>query len=125
MGNTIQTGIKRHTKDDLTNYALFLGGTNVINEVLQCYDPLKTGYGRLFMVRKPQFLDETIPQKLKKFKHILEYGNTAVQGIGDITVQFNSMQGGYTGKAFEIPSYATDDTTGFSVNVLTFTGTFE
>ena len=121
-GNTIQTAVKSHTNDDLTKYALFLGGTNVINEVLQCYDPLKTGYGRLFMVKQPVFLNEFMPTKLKKFKHILEYGNTAVQGIGDVTVQFNNMQGGYTGKAFEIPSFASDDTTGFSVNVYEFSG---
>lgn len=120
--NTIQSGIKSHNKDDLTNYALFLGGTNVINEVLACYDPLKTGYGRLFMVRKPVFLEKSMPTQLKKFKHILEYGNTSVQGINDVSVQFNSIQGGYVGKAFEIPAYASDDTSSFTVNVYEFSG---
>lgn len=123
--NTIQTGIKNHTNSNLTNYALFLGGTNVINEVLKCYDPLKTGYGRLFMVRKPAFLIDSstgIPAKFNKFKHILEYGNTAVQGIQDVSVNFNQIQGGYVGKSFEIPSYASDDTNSFSVNVYEFSG---
>lgn len=118
---TIQSNIKQNTSD-MTQYALFLGGTNVVHEVLQCYDPLKTGYGRLFMVKKPIFLDKTIPGKLKNFKHILEYGNTSVQGIGDISVQFNQIQGGYVGKSFEIPSHATDDTTQFTVHVYEFTG---
>lgn len=125
MANTIQSGIKNHTNTELNKYALFLGGTNVINEVLQCYDPLKTGYGRLFMVRKPAFLiDQStgIPDKFNKFKHILEYGNTAVQGISDVTVNFNNIQGGYVGKQFEIPSYASDDTNSFSVNVYEFSG---
>lgn len=118
---TIQAGIKSNDTD-MTKYALFMGGTNVINEVLQCYDPLKTGYGRIFMVKKPVFLQETIPNKLTKFKHILEYGNTAVQGLGDVSVEFNSIQGGYVGKSFEIPSFASDGTTSFSINVYEFSG---
>lgn len=121
MATTIQSNIKKHSSD-LTKYALFLGGTNVTNEVLSLYDPLKTGYGRLFMVRKPLFLTKTIPNELNKFKHILEYGNTAVQGLNDVTVQFNSIQGGYVGKSFEIPSVAQDDTTSFTVTVYEFSG---
>ena len=128
MANTIQTGIKSHEKDSLTNYALFLGGTNVIHDVLAAYDPLKTGYGRLFMVKKPVWLDTYFGKtngtknKLDKFKHILEYGNTAVQGLNDVTVEFQSIQGGYVGKSFEIPTYASDSTNSFSVNVYEFSG---
>ena len=119
---TIQTGIKTHDYDELTNYALFMGGLNVTHDVLQNYDPLKTGYGRLFMVRQPVFLQDNIPDKLKKFKHILEYGNTAVQGINDVSVQFASITGGYVGKSFEIPTVATDDTNSFTVTCYEFSG---
>lgn len=119
---TIQTGIKTHDYDELTNYALFMGGLNVTHDVLQNYDPLKTGYGRLFMVRQPVFLQKNIPDKLKKFKHILEYGNTAVQGINDVSVQFASITGGYVGKSFEIPTVATDDTNSFTVTCYEFSG---
>ena len=121
-GITIQSGIKHHTNDALTNYALFTSGLNVSHDVLMNYDPLKTGYGRLFMVRKPTFLDYTIPSKLAKFKHILEYGNTAITGINDVTMGFNQLTGGYAGKSFEIPSFATDDTNQFTVNVYEFSG---
>ena len=120
--STIQSGIKHHTNDNLTKYALFMGGLNVTHDVLVNYDPLKTGYGRLFMIRKPVFLENTIPSKLKKFKHILEYGNTAVQGLNDVTVNFHQLTGGYVGKSFEIPSFATDDTNAFTVNVYEFSG---
>lgn len=119
---TIQSAIKSHSNNDLTNYALFMGGTNVTHDVLQNYDPLKTGYGRLFMVRKPVFLNECIRDKLNKFKHILEYGNTAVQGINDVSMNFNQIQGGYVGKSFEIPSVATDDTNSFTVTCYEFSG---
>ena len=120
---TIQSNIKSSSStDSITDYALFMGGTNVTHDVLYNYDPLKTGYGRLFMIRKPVFLDQVIPNKLKKFKHILEYGNTAVSGINDIQVQFNQISGGYTGKSFDIPSFASDDTNAFQVRVYEFSG---
>ena len=120
--STIQSGIKHHSNDDLTKYALFMGGLNVTHDVLVNYDPLKTGYGRLFMIRKPVFLDNTIPGKLKKFKHILEYGNTSITGINDVTVNFQSITGGYVGKSFEIPTHATDDTNEFTVTCYEFSG---
>ena len=120
--STIQSGIKHHTNDDLTKYALFMGGLNVTHDVLVNYDPLKTGYGRLFMIRKPIFLDNTIPGKLKKFKHILEYGNTNIQGLNDVTVQTQQVTGGYVGKSFDIPTHATDDTNSFTVTCYEFSG---
>ena len=120
--STIQTGAKTHESSNLMDYALFVGGLNVTNEVLRNYDPLRTGYGRLFMVHEPAWLAQSIGNKLKKFKHILEYGNTAVQGIGDIEVNFNDYTGGYAGKSFSIPSVATDGTQTFTVNCYEFSG---
>ena len=120
--NTIQSNIKNHSQDSLTNYALFMGGLNVTKDVLASYDPLKTGYSRLFMVRKPIFVSNNIPTQMLKFKHILEYGNTSIQGINDISVSFNSITGGYAGRSFEIPSVATDDTNAFTVTVYEFSG---
>lgn len=120
--STIQTGAKEHESANLMNYALFVGGLNVTRDVLKNYDPLRTGYGRLFMVREPEWLALSIPNKVKKFKHILEYGNTAVQGIGDIEVSFNDYTGGYAGKSFSIPSVATDGTNTFTVNCYEFSG---
>ena len=119
---TIQSNIHNHQNSNLTNYALFLSGLNVTRDVLANYDPLRTGYGRLFMVRQPLFLKRAIPEKLKKFKHILEYGNTSIQGLQDITQETNTITGGYAGKAFEIPSFAQDGTNGLSVQVYEFSG---
>ena len=122
MGETIQSGINKLKTTDMTSYALFLAGTNVTNEVLKQYDPLKTGYGRLFMVRKPLFLLNSYPDELKNFKHILEYGNTAISGLSDISVNFAQITGGYVGKSFEVPTHATDSMTQFSVTVYEFSG---
>lgn len=120
--STIQTGIHHHTRDELKNYALFLSGLNVTHDVLANYDPLRTGYGRLFMVRQPVFLTKCIPDQMSKFKHILEYGNTSINGLSDITQETNTITGGYAGKSFEIPSYAQDGTNGLTVQVYEFSG---
>ena len=124
---TNQSNIHQSSSNDsLMEYALFLGGTNVTHDVLEQYDPLKTGYARLFMVRPPMWVNSYFKDNgsiaFDKFKHILEYGNTAINGLGDITVNTNSIQGGYTGKSFEIPSTASDDTNQFSVQVYEFSG---
>ena len=108
--------------EQFCKYALFLGGTNVTNEVLAQYDPIRTGYGRLFMVRTPLWMTNMYPDETKIFKHILEYGKTAVQGINDVSVDFDSIQGGYVGKSFEIPKTATNGTTEFNVKVYDFSG---
>lgn len=119
---TIQSGIKSFNKTNITDYALMLGGLNVAHDALAQYDPLKTGFGRIFMVTKPLFLDKIIGNKLKIFKHIIEYGNTSISGITDTDVDFNSMTGGYVGKSMEIPSVAKDNTNQLTINVYEFSG---
>lgn len=125
MANTIMTGTGRENNshvDEMTNYALFMGGTNTRHEVLRAYDPLTTGYARIFMVRKPAFLLDTFKNDntFNAFKHLLEYGFTAVGGINNIDLQENTMQGGYTNRAFGVPSLANDTTTEFNIQVYEF-----
>lgn len=122
--NTIQTGAHQASMNDVTKYSLMLGGLNVTHDALQQYDPLTGGYGRLFMVREPLLLNTLFKgsNKFKNFKHILEYGNTQVQGLGDVSVDFQQMTGGYAGRSFEIPSVAKDETNAFQVTVYEFSG---
>ena len=40
---TFQTNIHNHNMENITDYALFLGGLNVTRDSLLQYDPLKTG----------------------------------------------------------------------------------
>lgn len=124
---TIQSNIRNADhRSSVTDYALFMGGTNVTHDVLAQYDPLKTGYSRIFMVREPvwvsYYLNQGEVQKFKIFKHILEYGFTSINGLGDISVNTNQIQGGYTGKSFEIPSFAEDNTNSLSIQVYEFSG---
>lgn len=122
MATTFQSNIHTHDMNSITDYALFLGGLNVTRDALLQYDPLKTGFGRVFMIRKPIFVDNKIPEQMKKFKHVLEYANTGVNGNNDITMNFNPMQGGYTNKQMEIPNIATDDTNSITIKTYEFSG---
>lgn len=120
--NTFQSNIKNHTMQNLTDYALFLGGMNVTRDALMQYDPLKTGFGRVFMIRKPLFVDEMMADKMKKFKHVLEYGNIGVAGNNSLTVNFNQMTGGYTNRSMDVPSIVTDDANEFTIKTYEFSG---
>ena len=122
MAHTIQSNIHNHTFDQLDKYALFLSGLNVTHDVLQSYDPLKTGWGRIFMVRKPLMVWNLLPGKLKKFKHILEFANTGVSGLSDMTVNFANISGGYAGRSFEVPTTVDDSTNSFTIKTYEFSG---
>ena len=118
------TGNRAFNNKDIDKYALFAAGIDATNAALANYDPLVTGFGRLFMVRKPLFLDTYFGDgpELKTFKHILEYGNTGVSGINGIDVEFDSLAGGYSGLSMDIPTKMSDNTNSFTVGVYEFTG---
>lgn len=122
---TIQQNIKSHNDNELTKYSLFLGGLDVTHDVLSSYDPFIGGKARLFMTRMPAILiDPTngIPDKARKFRHILEYANTGVSGINDIDVDSEPFTGGYAGRSFQIPTIARQNTNQFSVTTYEFSG---
>lgn len=110
--------------DNIKQYALFLGGLDVTHQALAQYDPLRTGYGRIFMIRKPLFLTKIseYSELLNTFKHIIEYANTGVSGNSNITMNFNPMQGGYTNRQMDIPNIATDDSNELTIKTYEFRG---
>lgn len=120
----IQDGIHSLSSnaDDFCKYSLFLGGTNARNDVLRHYTPLQTGYARIFMVRKPLFMQWTMESKFKRFKHILEYAFTAVSGLSDISMDTRQIAGSYGGKSIEVPTMVTDSTNAFTITVFEFSG---
>jgi len=122
MAVTIQTNAHKADNADITKYSLMLGGLNVTRDALNQYDPLITGYGRLFMVRKPNLFNKILSDEFNKFKHILEYGNTGISGINDVDLSSTQIKGGYVGREFDIPTLATDSTNGFSIKTFEFSG---
>lgn len=121
MANTIQTGIKSHTKD-MTKYSLFMGGLDVTSKSLEIYDPLKTGYARIFMVKMPVFMKAVFAEKTKNFKHLLEYGFIGIDGIQNTSLEFEQVSGGYTGKSFEVATVAKDETQSITIKTYEFAG---
>lgn len=119
---TLQSNIHSHTKESITDYTMFVGGLDSTVPSLYQWDPLKTGFARLFMVRQPWFMRQVFPDKMKKFKHILEYGNTSVSGIGDTTLQTVQMTGGNVGKSIDLPTIAQNDTTEITIQVYELSG---
>jgi len=120
---SFQSNAHEMESDKLQKYALFTGGLNVTHEALKQYDPLRTGFGRIFMIRKPVFLDvDAYSDKLANFKHILEYANIGVNGNNNISMNFNQMQGGYTNRQMEMPNIATDDANELTIRTYEFSG---
>ena len=65
MATTLQTHIKKYDKNFITNYSLFLGGLNATQKALEQYDPLKTGYARIF------FIISFLPTSFSSFTSLL------------------------------------------------------
>ncbi len=120
-GNTLQRGINEFTQD-MTKYSIFMGGTNTKHAALKQYDPLKTGYSRIFITRVPRFMEKMYARKTRQFRHLLEYGFTAVDGIQGTTAEFAQMTGGYVGNSIDVFMVAKDETNEVTIKVYEYSG---
>lgn len=118
---TLQSNIKCNNKD-VTKYSLFLGGLNVKAKALEQYDPLKTGYTRIFFVQMPKFMNYIMPIATKNFKHMLEYGFKSIDGLQNLTMEYEQITGGYAGRSFEIPVILKDDTNAITIKMQEMSG---
>ena len=118
---TLQSNIRVQNKD-MTQYSLFMGGLNTKNAVIGQYSPLKTGYARIFFVRMPVFMNKILPNRTKNFKHLLEYGFVGVDGIQNLTMDFEQVTGGYSGRSFDVATTAKDETNEITVKLYEFQG---
>lgn len=121
---TLQSNLKSHNTavDEFTSYAYMLGGINAKKDALAQYDLLRKGYGRLFILKMPTFLEMALPSSTKMFKHMLEFGNTGISGISGYQTEFTSITGGYNGDSIEIPTGAKDDTSSITVKLYETSG---
>lgn len=119
---TIQSNIKQYNGADMNKYSLFLGGLNVTHRALAQYDPLKTGYARIFFTKMPPFMKALMPERTKQIRHLMEYGFTGVDGIQNTSMDFETIMGGYSGRGFEVPVVAKDDTNSLTVKLYEFAG---
>lgn len=123
---TIQSNANRFSGTKITHYSLMMGGLNVTRGSLAQYDPLVTGFWRLFMVRRPAAINAYYKKddhnRFTYFKHILEYGNTGVSGIGGYELETDEIRGGYANRSFQVPKTVSDQTSSFTVKVPEFSG---
>lgn len=118
---SIQQNIKQNTKD-FGEYGLWMGGLDISSKNIDQFDPLRTGFVRLFIIRTPEFMRRMDPDATRRFKHLVEMGFTRVDGIGDKTMDTEDIQGGYTGSKFQIPSVVHDDMDTLTITVQEFSG---
>ena len=118
---SLQSNIKNSSRD-LTRYSLFLGGLNVKARALEQYDPLKTGYTRIFVVQMPKFMNRILPLASKNFKHMIEYGFKSIDGIQNLTMEYEAITGGYAGRSFEIPTILKDETNAITIKLQEMSG---
>lgn len=118
---SLQSNIKNANKD-LTRYSLFLGGLNVKTRALDQYDPLKTGYSRIFMVQMPRFMNRILPIATRNFRHMIEYGFKSIDGIQNLTMEYEAITGGYAGRSFEIPTILKDETNAITIKLQEMSG---
>lgn len=103
--------------DKFTSHAYWLGGTDTKIGALEQYNLLRTGYGRIFILQMPKYVEFLLKDETKKFKHMLEFGNVGIDGIQGYSVDFASVTGGYVGNTVEIPTNAKDDTNSITIKV--------
>lgn len=118
---TLQTNLRKNNTV-ITNKGYWLGGTDATRAALDQYDLLRRGYGRLFILKMPYYVEQLLPDASKKFKHLLEFANVGIDGIAGYSVDFGSVTAGYAGNTVEIPINAKDDTNSITVKMYETSG---
>ena len=115
--NNVSKKVAEAAEENITKHAFWLGGTDTTRETLSQYDLQRAGYGRLFIMRMPRFMDVILPESTKKVKHLLQYANVGVDGIQGYSVDFASVTAGYAGNTVEIPTSSKDDTSSITIKI--------
>lgn len=121
MGNskvaTLQDNIRQPNLNNIENYAFWLGGTDTTNAALKQYDLLRTGYGRIFILQMPKFVQYLLPDETKKFRHLLQFANTGIDGIQGYTVEFTQLTAGFVGNSIDLPTGVKDETSDITIKI--------
>ena len=118
---SIQENIKQNNKD-FSIYGLWMGGLDITDKNINQFDPLRTGFARIFITKMPFFMTKWNDYKCKNFKHLLEVGFTRFDGINDTTLETEDIQGGYAGNKFQVPTVSRDDTDSVTIAAYEMSG---
>lgn len=110
---SLQSGIREYN-GDLSQYTGMLGGLTPDIHTLKSLNPLTTNRVIAVMYRGPFFLMHYFAQngnayatssEFATYKKLVEYYNTQIQcNIGDATLAPATIQGGFAGRTFSVPS---------------------
>ena len=107
---------------DYSNFGYWLTGVDVTHQNLNQMTPFIKGYARLFMLRTPYFMEKGFPRLTQRFKSYIETGFKSVSGLSDLSVDFNTFEGGYGNQQYSTVQMAKDDTTTVTITVYEMSG---
>lgn len=113
--------VRRNTKS-YEKFSYFLGGIDVTHQNLDQFTPYIRGVSRIFLHKPPLFMNKLDPDMTRRFKTYVETGYKSVSGIGDVSVDFTTFEGGFNGQQFSTPQLARDDTESVTISVYELTG---
>lgn len=109
--------VSEGTAEQIAQNSYWLGGVDTRAAAMKNVDLARTGYGRLFIVKMPRFVEASLANETKKFKHMLEFANIGIDGIAGYSVEFGSLTAGYSGTTVEMPTNVKDDTTSVTIKI--------
>ena len=104
------------------NFSYFLGGIDVTHQNLNQFTPYIRGVSRIFLHKPPAFMHKLSGEMTKSFKTYIETGYKSVSGIGNISVEFTTFEGGFAGQQYNTVQLARDDTESVTISVYELTG---
>lgn len=105
------------TIEDMRKNSYWLGGVDTRGVALKNMDLARTGYGRIFITKMPRFVEKSLDEETKMFKHLLEFANLGIDGISGYSVDFGSITAGYSGTTVELPTNVKDDTSSVTIKI--------
>ena len=115
-GKSLQTGLKNYVEGtstkDITQYSYFLGGLNAKSAALSQYDAYKGGYARIFFTKMPTFMKDMFEYRSKQFKHIMEYGFIGIDGIQNLSLEFEQIN---AKKTLDVATSSKDETSSITI----------
>lgn len=121
MALTIQTNAKQCNKD-FQDFGYFIKGIDDTDQNLDKFTPYIPGISRIWLYKKPHFMNLLFPAKTRAFKTFIESGQTEVSGINDLQVEMVDYNGGFANQTFRAVSAVSDSTNEITTNMYELSG---
>lgn len=109
-------------RKNFNKFSYFIAGIDVTQQNLDQLTPYIPGISRIFMHRTPLFMEVAFEDMTSNFKSLVETGAKSIGGIGDVSVEFTPIEGGFNNQSFQNISKTTDDSNQLSFTLYEQTG---